>query len=287
MSKPATHRINGFEQIKAFYSFVFDNQELNIKPQHMSLYMFMINQNNRNNWAEWFKCPYDLAMAGSGIGNKKTYYSCLNDLQEWELISYQKGINDYKSPLIRIEVRKSTSTVPQSVPLVTPLPTPQHIPLPTPLPTHIYKLVTSNLKRITDNIKEVVEFLDKKDKPKPNVKTESEYSDFHKMKVFFVEFYKNNTGSKYHFTGADATAIKQLEKKITEDLNGAQNILEFWEVLLNNLPQWYKDNLSLKVINSKYNELKTAIQQTNGGKQRAVNPRDMEEAIRRAADSIK
>jgi hypothetical protein len=123
----------------------------------------LINQNNRNNWVEWFKCPFDLAMAGSGIANKKTYYSCLADLCDWSLIEYRKGINEYKAPLIKVVVLNRTSTdtasVPQSEPQGIPLPTPQDIPLPTPLPTHIYKLITNNLKQITDNYEDFERFI--------------------------------------------------------------------------------------------------------------------------------
>lgn len=154
------YRINGFEQIKAFYSWVFNNADKRVTPQHISLYLFLINQANRNNWVEWFKCPFDLAMTGACIGNKKTYYSCLTNLVEWNLIQYQKGANEWKAPLIKLEVLKSTSSDTATVPLPEPLPTPQHIPLPTTLPTHIYKLLTNNLKRITDNIEDVVKFLD-------------------------------------------------------------------------------------------------------------------------------
>lgn len=141
-------RINGFDQLKAFYSWVFNNQDKNVKSQHISLYVFLLNQNNRNNWVEWFKCPFDLAMSGSAIGNKKTYYNCLRDLSDWGLIEYKKGINDWKAPSIKLEVLKCTSTatatVPQSVPLLQPLPI--------PLPTHIYKLITDNLELITNNL---------------------------------------------------------------------------------------------------------------------------------------
>lgn len=141
-------RINGFTQIKAFYSWVFDNQELNIKPQHISLYLFLLNQNNRVNWVEWFKCPFDLAMYGSCISSKKTYYSCLNDLTEWKMIQHKKGINKWKAPLIKLEVLKDTATVPQSEPQ------PEQVsePLSTLLPTHIYKLLTDNHKQLVSVI---------------------------------------------------------------------------------------------------------------------------------------
>ena len=137
-------RINGFEQIKSFYSWCFDNQDKNIKPQHISLYLFLLNQNNRNNWIEWFKCPYDLAMTGSCIGSKRTYYNCLNDLKEWKLINYKKGVNNWKAPVIKLEVLKRTSTVPQSEPVP--------IQADTPLPIHIYKLITSNYVTVVENL---------------------------------------------------------------------------------------------------------------------------------------
>jgi hypothetical protein len=120
-------RINGFTQIKAFYSWCFENQD-KVKPHHVSLYMFLLNQNNRCNWVEWFKLPMDLGMAGSCISSKKTYYQCLNDLQDFGLLKYERGANNWKAPKIRIEVLKDTSTVPQVDTQVLPQP----IPLPTP-----------------------------------------------------------------------------------------------------------------------------------------------------------
>ena len=146
------YRINGFAQIKAFYSIVFE-QKHPFKPQHISLYVFLINQNNRNNWVEWFKLPYDLAMAGACIGSKKTYYNCLSDLQAWGLIQYEKGANEWKSPKIKVEVLKCTSTVPQSEPLPIPQPKPLgeqlHTPQGEPLP--IQSNITYNHKPETIN----------------------------------------------------------------------------------------------------------------------------------------
>lgn len=152
-------RINGFEQIKGFYSWVFENQDKNIRTTHISLYMFLINQNNRNNWVEWFKCPFDLAMSGSGITNKNTYYKTLADLQEWKLIEYKKGVNNYKAPLIKIEVLFDTATVPQSEPQLQPQVLPLPLPLLQPQLANNIKLLTNNLKLITVNVERVLDFL--------------------------------------------------------------------------------------------------------------------------------
>jgi hypothetical protein len=157
---------NGFEQIKGFYSWVFENQDKNVRTPHIALYMFLINQNNRNRWVEWFKCPFDLAMAGSGITNKNTYYKTLNDLKDWELIQYQKGLNNYKAPLIKIEVLFDTSTVPQSEPQTVPQSIPLTVPLLIPQMANNIKHITSNIELVTTNIFEVVEFLKNKEEEK-------------------------------------------------------------------------------------------------------------------------
>jgi hypothetical protein len=167
--------MNGFEQIKSFYSWVFNNPE-KVRPTHISLYLFLWNQNNRANWVEWFKCPYDLAMQGSCIGNNGTYYKCLDELKRWGLIDYKKGINNYKAPIIRLiqlydnEQQCEQLTEQVTVPLSEQQTEQQTVQLTEQLPAHIYKLLTNNLKRITNNIESVINFLD-----------DSEKSDFGEM----------------------------------------------------------------------------------------------------------
>ncbi len=98
---PGGINVNGFKQIKSFYTWVF-NTDVDVRQSHISLYMFLLNQNNRSNWVEWFKCPFDLAMAGACIGSRTTYYNCLNDLQKWKLLKYKKGVNNFKAPQIKL-----------------------------------------------------------------------------------------------------------------------------------------------------------------------------------------
>ena len=102
-------RINGFLQLKEFYKIVLTNRHP-IKPQHISLYIFYLNQNNSCGWIEWFQCPFEFAMAGASLTNRRTYYKCLEDLQVWKLIEYQKGSNQWTAPLIKVVVLKRTCT---------------------------------------------------------------------------------------------------------------------------------------------------------------------------------
>lgn len=187
-------RINGFEQIKALYSMVFESQ-YDFKPQHISLYVFLINQNNRNNWVEWFKCPYDLAMAGSCIGSKKTYYKCLNDLMDWGLLKYEKGSNDWKAPKIKLEVLKCTSTYTSSVPQSEPLHTQVDIPLHTPQDTHNIKPITINNKPKTE-IPDYQLFLDYFKSLKQVYKPELEFSLQSKYETWVENGWKDGNGKK-------------------------------------------------------------------------------------------
>jgi hypothetical protein len=141
--------MDGFAQIKAFYSWVFNNPD-KIRPTHISLYLFLVNQNNRSMWVEWFKCPYDLAMQGACIGNKNTYYKCLDELVLFNLIEYKKGINNYKAPLIKL--LQLYDSVPQSGNVTVPLSEPQTEPLSVLLNKNTYKLITNNYKLINDNL---------------------------------------------------------------------------------------------------------------------------------------
>ena len=189
------YRINGFEQIKAFYGLVFNN-EYPFKPHHISLYLFLINQNNRSNWMEWFKCPYDLAMNGACINSRETYYRCLHELQDWKLIEYKPGINNWKAPLVKLVVLSKNGQVNGQVDV----PVPEQAPVQLPeqvvrqaveqvvgqLPEHIYKQLTNNLKPITDNLKSVLEFLQNSKSTKACLFKNSEYSNFELFKSKFI-----------------------------------------------------------------------------------------------------
>jgi hypothetical protein len=269
MKKSKEYRINGFEQIKTFYSWVFNNQDKRITPQHVSLYLFYINQNNRNNWVEWFKCPYDLGMAGSCIGNKKTYYSCLTDLMNWGLIGYKKGINEWQSPLIKLEVLKCTTTYTATVPL--PIPPPQPLPTPQsrPLPTHIYKLITNNLKPITDNYDKFEKFVLSLGVPSnPSVKK----ADILDLIINeWQEEYHSQREMEYTITSrakerAAAVAIlKEFKKQFPHDdtKNILNRIRDYFSLCIGINESWFWTNMSLPIIMSKYNEINTVLKNGN------------------------
>ena len=147
-------RINGFEQLRSFYSWVMNNADKHVRPAHVSLYVFLLNQNNRVNWVEWFKCPFDLAMQGAVIGSRSTYYKCLDDLEAWGLIKYQRGINQVKAPVISLIRLSENGQAPVPLPEQPPVPLPEQAPeqLTGQLPEHIIKLITGNKELVISKL---------------------------------------------------------------------------------------------------------------------------------------
>ena len=216
-----TMRINGFNQIKEFYSWVFNNPD-KARSAHVSLYMFFINQANRNNWVEWFKCPYDLAMQGGCIGSKSTYYKILTELQGWGLIKYKPGVNISKAPLISVVQLCKNEPLTGQVPV--PISEPQREPLTVhllaPLTGNKYKLLTNNIKRITDNLDAVVDFLNR-------------YTTTDKVKSWRDDFeiYKSELNKVYEELINNSEFIAEQEKfhsDIDIKLSLEKAVTNFW-----------------------------------------------------------
>lgn len=101
-------------------------------------------------------------------------------------------------------------------------------------------------------------------------------------RLIFEEIYLQKKGTEYYFEGKDAGAISRLIKKIQakmpleekDDYNYvANNFKVFIYAIFNSgrVEKWIIDNLSLSIINSKFNEIYaqlkngTSRQQTNNG----------------------
>lgn len=203
--------MNGFKQIQAFYSWVFNNPD-KARPTHVSLYLFLWNQANRSNWVEWFKCPYDLAMQGACIGNKGTYYRCLDELVEFKLIKYKKGINNHKAPLINLIQLYNTEPLSEqvSVPLSEPLTVPQSEPLTGLLPVHIYKLITSNHKLVSENIQEWISTHKSKSGSPTKQERIDKFLDWFNLKI---EEHKDRKGRYMVLSDTSYNQLKQLRDK--------------------------------------------------------------------------
>ena len=216
-----------FSMINDFESKSFHIPE--IKAQHRSLYYFLLGVLMHRRGLNRFEMAYDYGMSGAKIGNHKTYTSTLLDLQTHGFLKYTPGKNRFTSPVIDMQFCKPTANL---------------------LQAYCISIGVSTANNIKD--KDTKE--DKDIKP----------SLLHKnAKEIFENFYSSKFKTNYIFTGAKdatnlkslltkiATKVKESEMEVTEEnqLNGFKHYLE------SITDRWVLDNLSISLVNSKFNEL--------------------------------
>lgn len=141
--------------------------------------------------------------------------------------------------------------------------------------------ILNNSKSTKERLREALSFaLGVEYKPMSKEKTESVFND---CKAVFCEFYKQETGLTYTFTGQDGKALKELIDKIKTLLTPHQLppqggeredviISKTFQVMLVKLPDWYRKNaFSLPVINKKFNEIVSSIKQSNEKGQSSIS----------------
>lgn len=94
--------INGYSLSRKFFDFSFENPE-RIKPNHVALYFFIIEQCNRLGWKKKFGLPTDMAKEAIGIKSYNTYKNTLVDLVEWGFIEMiERSQNQYSSNIVAL-----------------------------------------------------------------------------------------------------------------------------------------------------------------------------------------
>lgn len=289
-------RIEIHSQLSAFYSKVF-SMEFNLTPHHISLYVFLLNQNNRSYWVEWFKLPFDLAMQGAGLGSKATYYKVLQDLCNWGFIEHQKGENSWKAAKVKIislGFKNEPQVVPQCEPLVEPQVVPQEssnpelrcisVPQSELLPTpqvgtyirhnniqHINTLLEKKYEKIlseinftlTDDLKSIFETIIPELKNKKisggGEKTHPEYKEC--LKIYF-DFFKSKTGVEPNWKAKDGAALKSLIKYFDRVKKEGQSVTNCFKSLFENwhkLGEFESKQIDLCKINGNINTLTVQI----------------------------
>jgi len=129
---------------------------------------------------------------------------------------------------------------------------------------------------------------------------EKKYTITHRCRLVFEQQYLQKKGEEYYYTPKDAQATKQLIDKIKSKMPDEEkdneesletNFTAFIQAILNSgkVEKWVLDNLSLPVINSKFNEIYaqlkngTSRQPNNGSDPNCRISRDFIERTMREA----
>lgn len=140
----------------------------------------------------------------------------------------------------------------------------------------------SQVSHITNNTQESYlpksEFSADKDEPQKEKKTEKAQKKVtlqHRCRLYYEKVYQQTKGLDYYYAAKDANALKSILQKIqylmTEDEKDDENKLyAAYTAFINaifygsHVDEWIKDNSSLTIINSKFNEIYNQIKNGHG-----------------------
>lgn len=95
--------MNGYVLTRRWFDFAYGNP--NVRSQHTALYCWCIELNNRLQWKEYFGLPTEEGCEFTGIGNRKTFYSALEDLKKWGFIDeIQASKNQSQARIISLRL---------------------------------------------------------------------------------------------------------------------------------------------------------------------------------------
>ena len=123
----------------------------------------------------------------------------------------------------------------------------------------------------------------KKTSQKKEKKEEAKvYTIQHRCRTFFETIYEQKKGDKYYYAAKDAAALKQLLNKIKflmpeEQKKDEAKLEENFQIFINTifhskiLGAWITDNLSLPIINDKFNEIYSQLKNGKSSSSTADN----------------
>ena len=83
----------------------FSHGEPDVKPQHRSLYYFLLGYARKRGNVPRFVLPFEVGMHGSGIGSWSTYDAAIKALAQWGFLVYTPGANRYRVPIVELTFR--------------------------------------------------------------------------------------------------------------------------------------------------------------------------------------
>lgn len=219
-------KINGYTLSRTWFDFVFETTET-VTPIHAALYFWIIDLANRLGWKENFSLPTGYTMEAIGLKSYRSYKNALTDLIRWGFIELKaKAYNQHTATVVAL-VLKAKAEQKQR------------------------QKQSSHNKTI-----ETVQTIETIKGGEVSPPSEKDFIDV--VIDFYVEAFPDTVGA---YEKKNRGAVGGLLKKWKE-AHPDQNTQETLAGLREHFARcariddkWYKDNMSLSIIASKFTEI--------------------------------
>jgi len=237
-------QINGYALSRIWFDFVFETTET-VTPIHAALYFWIIDLANRLGWKENFSLPTGYTMEAIGLKSYRSYKNALTDLIRWGFLELKaKAYNQHTATVVALVLKAKAQ------------------------PKQRPKQSSHNKTIKTEQT------LKKGGDKSPS----SFQKDF--IEQIIEEFQSVFTGYIITSPGKEkSSAAKLLSvfKAQYPDLSSDEMLKKLWSYFekCNNIgDKWYRANMSLSLMVSKYNEINNLL---NRPSQRAGASPDLSE----------
>ena len=262
-------KLTGYNLSRRWFDFCFENTG-KVKPVHTALFFFAIEHCNRLGWKKDFGLPTTMTMEAIGVGSYNTYIKAFSDIIDWKFfILIKKSFNQYSSNVIALSINDEANDKALDKALMK------------QMTKHSIKQVESTEQSI-DSINKQITIKPVNKKPRTKTadlkKIKSVHPSFSVIKDLFLQNFESYGSGEYYWNAIDGTKtnsiIKKLSFKIREKYPDVseddlpEKINTSFKFILDQISimndTFVKDNISMSLIDSKFNQIILKITQKNG-----------------------
>lgn len=298
---------NSYKLSRVWFDFCFENPE-KIRPNHTAMYFFCVEHCNRLGWKKKFGLPTTMAKDAIGIRSYNTYKNTLDDLVDWGFIEMiERSKNQYSSNIIALS--NFNKALDKSLDKALVKHTSKHC---SSIVESTHQSISSIIKQVNNEqltleqikpllfpCQEIISFLEEKPQqeiilnPEESTPKNSKEEKLKKKvapkkkgpkeaisphcKKFFMDYYLSQKEVEFYWTAADAVALNQLIAKIRaispdKKDEAVKHLFEVFVQKIKAADPWVYDNLTVRLMNQKFNELVPKLKKVNASGQKIKIP---------------
>ena len=252
-------QINGYALSRIWFDFVFETTET-VTPIHAALYFWIIDLANRLGWKDVFGLPTGYSMEAIGLKSYRSYKKALDDLIRWGFIELRaKSFNQHSSNQIALVLKAKAEAKADEVALV--------------LKTKAQPKQRQKLSSHNKTIKTEQTLKKGGDKSPSSFQKDFIEQIIEEFQSVFTGYIITSPGKEKSSAAKLLSVFKAQYPDLSSD-EMLKKLRSYFEKCNNIGDKWYRANMSLSLMVSKYNEINNLL---NRPPQRAGASPDLSE----------